>query len=526
MPGACGRGCRGDRGGEGRAALRPAGLYPCPWPEPPRPPAHRPPPPTGTPPTRPRSTSWPTPDASTPPRSGRSGRRPTCSTAPSSRPSRCWSPAPRRGGTVLVTGLGKSGLIGAKISATLASLGIPSHPVHPAEAAHGDLGRFRRTDTVICLSRSGETDEVVNLAAILRQDTLPIISITGGTPPRQDGTDSAHRAASNASRRSPSTSESLPKPARAPRPPPPRPRRRWCWAMPSPSRPRGGAVSPMPTSPSRHPGGTLGGLLRPVGDILRVRIGPNCPTVGESTPILEAIGAGPGRRAGAVLVVDDGGRLTGIFTDADLRRKLSEQGPGEWMRDPIATVMTRSPVSLAETAAGPRRGAADPRTPRGRDPHRGRGGRARRRAGRPGPDRDAAGAGRTGPDRCLGRLSRRQTGRDTIPTYDTTRQGISSARFLRGCRRGVGLRARGGRHPDPRADRTAERQRPGDRRGVCQRCRRQPARRGLGREGAADPGHGPGQPRPRLGRIPVGDDHAAAGPALRGDAAAGDVLPR
>src|SRR3954451_22750358 len=63
------------------------------------------------------------------------------------------------GGTVLVTGLGKSGLIGAKISATMASLGIPSHAVHPAEAAHGDLGRFRPTDTVIALSFSGETDE-------------------------------------------------------------------------------------------------------------------------------------------------------------------------------------------------------------------------------------------------------------------------------------------------------------------------------------------------------------------------------
>ncbi|MFG0258890.1 MAG: CBS domain-containing protein, partial [Phycisphaerales bacterium JB041] len=80
------------------------------------------------------------------------------------------------------------------------------------------------------------------------------------------------------------------------------------------------------------------------------RIGPNCPTVGESTPILEAIGAGPGRRAGAVLIVDSRGLLTGIFTDADLRRKLSEQGPGEWMHEPVATVMTRSPASLAETA--------------------------------------------------------------------------------------------------------------------------------------------------------------------------------
>ena len=84
------------------------------------------------------------------------------------------------GGTVQVTGLGKSGHVGAKISATMASLGIPSHPIHPTEAAHGDLGRFRRTDLVIAISASGETDEVVDLCTLLRQDGLPIISITCG----------------------------------------------------------------------------------------------------------------------------------------------------------------------------------------------------------------------------------------------------------------------------------------------------------------------------------------------------------
>src|SRR5690606_10695721 len=89
----------------------------------------------------------------------------------------------RSGGSVLVTGLGKSGLIGAKIAATFSSLGIPAHSVHPTEAVHGDLGRFRPCDTVLALSFSGETDEVVNLAAILRQDGLPIISITGGRGP-------------------------------------------------------------------------------------------------------------------------------------------------------------------------------------------------------------------------------------------------------------------------------------------------------------------------------------------------------
>src|SRR5262245_10116186 len=73
------------------------------------------------------------------------------------------------GGSVLVAGLGKSGLIGQKISATLASLGVASHFVHPAEAVHGDLGRFRKSDVCIALSFSGETDEVTNLAAMLRQ---------------------------------------------------------------------------------------------------------------------------------------------------------------------------------------------------------------------------------------------------------------------------------------------------------------------------------------------------------------------
>ncbi len=84
------------------------------------------------------------------------------------------------GGSILVTGLGKSGIIGAKISATLASLGVPSHVIHPSEAAHGDLGRIRPSDCLIALSHSGETEEVVALASTLRQDRVQIVSITGG----------------------------------------------------------------------------------------------------------------------------------------------------------------------------------------------------------------------------------------------------------------------------------------------------------------------------------------------------------
>ena len=76
-------------------------------------------------------------------------------------------------GHVLVSGMGKSGLVGAKISATFSSLGQPSSPLHPAEAAHGDLGRVRRDDVILLLSYSGETEEVVNLATLLKADEVP-----------------------------------------------------------------------------------------------------------------------------------------------------------------------------------------------------------------------------------------------------------------------------------------------------------------------------------------------------------------
>jgi arabinose-5-phosphate isomerase len=249
------------------------------------------------------------------------------------------------GGTVLVTGLGKSGLVGTKIAATFSSLGIASHSVHPTEAAHGDLGRFRRTDTVLCLSRSGETDEVVNLAAILRQDGLPIVSITGGQPDQAAPT-SLERLATVALHLG-----------------------EFGEAGEGPEAPTASTTATLALGDalalaaarrrrfsdadfaSRHPGGMLGGLLRPVTDVLRLRLGAGCCAVPGSMPILEAIGSASGaRRAGAVLVVDGRGALAGIFTDADLRRRLSERGPGPWMHEPIETVMTRSPRALSETA--------------------------------------------------------------------------------------------------------------------------------------------------------------------------------
>ena len=90
-------------------------------------------------------------------------------------------------GTVVVTGMGKAGLIGQKIMATLASTGTPSHCLHPAEAVHGDLGRVHRNDVMLILSQSGETEEVGRLLPSLVKFGVPIIAITAQTARRISG---------------------------------------------------------------------------------------------------------------------------------------------------------------------------------------------------------------------------------------------------------------------------------------------------------------------------------------------------
>lgn len=247
------------------------------------------------------------------------------------------------GGTVLISGLGKSGLIGSKISASMASLGIPSHHVHPTEAAHGDLGRFRSQDLAICLSHSGETDEIVGLASTLRQDGIRVIAITRGGP------------APNALERNADVAISTHVEGEA-----------------------GGGFSLAPTNSTtvtlaigdalalcaarrraftdadfyrRHPGGQLGGFLRPVVELLRFKAGENLPVVDAGLTVTEALAVASRveRRPGALLVVaPDTRRLVGIFTDSDLRR-LVVKDPDALGR-PIDDVMTPSPRTLDHTA--------------------------------------------------------------------------------------------------------------------------------------------------------------------------------
>ncbi|MCA9303540.1 MAG: KpsF/GutQ family sugar-phosphate isomerase [Phycisphaerales bacterium] len=249
------------------------------------------------------------------------------------------------GGTVLVSGLGKSGHIGAKISATLASLGITSHAVHPTEAAHGDLGRFRKHDLAICLSHSGETEELVSLAAILRQDGIPIIAITRGLVEGKPESSLQRLAtvtlevgvvdeAGDGSFLAPTTSTTA------------------ALAIAdaialAAARARSFTAEDFHR---RHPGGQLGSMLRPVTELLRFHAGKNLPIASESDTLSEALKEASKvvRRPGALLVTNDAGVLTGIFTDSDLRR-LVLRDPSE-LSKPIHEAMSRGPRSLPDSA--------------------------------------------------------------------------------------------------------------------------------------------------------------------------------
>ncbi|HYC99592.1 MAG TPA: SIS domain-containing protein [Phycisphaerales bacterium] len=260
----------------------------------------------------------------------------------------------RSGGTVLVTGLGKSGLIGAKISATLASLGIPSHFVHPTEAAHGDLGNFRRSDVAIALSYSGETEEVVTLASILKQDGVRVISITAG-PPAPGSPPSGLAKASDVALFTGRVEEGEQAAGLSPAP----------MASTTATLVLGDALAECAAHRlgavddfhRRHPGGSLGELSKPVMDIVRFVAGKSLFTVPDDVTVSDALkqseppgGQGsPLRRAGAMLLIDRAtGCLTGLFTDGDLRRLVERDRAA--LDRPVRDVMTKSPGTLPASA--------------------------------------------------------------------------------------------------------------------------------------------------------------------------------
>ncbi|MDP7009466.1 MAG: KpsF/GutQ family sugar-phosphate isomerase [Phycisphaerales bacterium] len=244
-------------------------------------------------------------------------------------------------GHVVFSGMGKSGLVGAKLSATFSSIGIPSHVVHPAEAVHGDLGSIKHNDVVILMSYSGTTEEVLNLAAILRTDNVPRIGISCSNDTPLAKLCDAHLATGIVTEACPlnlaptaSTTATL-----------------------AIGDALGLAVSRRRNFSSddfhkHHPGGMLGAGLRSVTEILRFKVGTNLPTVHESTIVGDALlAARPTtntRRAGAILLVNDDEQLIGIFTDGDLRRLvIDDEQP---MQRRIGEVATSNPRRLNTNA--------------------------------------------------------------------------------------------------------------------------------------------------------------------------------
>ncbi len=233
-------------------------------------------------------------------------------------------------GSVVVSGMGKAGLVGQKLSASLASTGTPSHFLHPAEAVHGDLGRVRGADVVLVLSYSGETEEVIRIVPHLRSTASAIIAITART------TSSLGRLAT--------------------------------LTLPLGECLEAGVDGLVPTTTTTamlalgdaltlvvseqrgftrdqfalyHPAGNLGRQLAGVCEFMRPL--NECRIAHQTLSLREVLVqvSRPGRRTGVIMLTNDIGQLAGIFTDSDLARLL-ERSQESQLDQAISQVMTRA----------------------------------------------------------------------------------------------------------------------------------------------------------------------------------------
>ena len=236
-------------------------------------------------------------------------------------------------GRVIVTGMGKSGHIGRKLAATLASTGTPSSFVHAAEASHGDLGMIQSTDAVLALSWSGETAELAAIITHARRFAIPLVAITSNA-------ESALGREANLCLTLPRAEEACPN-----------------GLAPTTSttmqlaigdalavallEARGFSAHDFKTL---HPGGKLGARLRFVRDVMHG--GDRLPHVRDGAHMAEAIVEMTGKRFGCVCVIDPEGHLAGLVTDGDLRRHM---GP-DLMTMPVRSVMTARPITIGPDA--------------------------------------------------------------------------------------------------------------------------------------------------------------------------------
>ena len=237
-------------------------------------------------------------------------------------------------GKVIVMGMGKSGHIGNKISATLASTGTPAFFVHPGEASHGDLGVLADNDVILAISNSGESSEILTLLPVIKRMGIPIISVTG----KPQSTMAKHAQV------------------------------HLCIQVPEEACPLGLAPTSSTTATLvmgdaiavallqakgftkddfalSHPGGSLGRrLLLKVSDVMHK--GEDLPLVKHDICITEALYEISKKGLGMTAIIDDTQQLVGIFTDGDLRRIIDADV--NLRTTSIADVMTRNCVTISD----------------------------------------------------------------------------------------------------------------------------------------------------------------------------------
>lgn len=233
-------------------------------------------------------------------------------------------------GRVIITGMGKSGHVGSKIAATLASTGTPSFFVHPGEASHGDLGMLTKDDCVVAISNSGETRELSDIIIYCKRYGIPLIAMTKNP-------DSALGVAGDVLLKLPDDGEACP-----------------LGLAPTSSTTAtivlGDilAVSLLERKgftktdfKQRHPGGKLGSFLKKVSDLMHK--GNDMPLVTASTTMQNAMLEMTSKMLGCVGIVSDDNKLLGIITDGDLRRCLSP----DILNKTVDKVMTKNPKTIA-----------------------------------------------------------------------------------------------------------------------------------------------------------------------------------
>ncbi len=238
-------------------------------------------------------------------------------------------------GRIIVSGMGKSGHIGRKLAATLASTGAPAYFVHPAEASHGDLGMIQSNDAILCLSWSGETAELADITTFSRRFGIGLVAITS----QADST--LGRAAD------------------------------VCLALPQAEEACPNGLAPTTSTTMQlaigdalaialleargftardfqqfHPGGKLGAKLAFVRDVMHGGDALPLATLGSSME--KAVLEMTSKRLGCVCIADAAGRLVGIITDGDLRRHI--RGSGNLLSELVENVMTPSPMTIGPEA--------------------------------------------------------------------------------------------------------------------------------------------------------------------------------